>query len=57
MKARIDAMTQEEMAYHWRFAPTGDSIFRSLEAGEYFYQRFMELGGMTFEISRKIGWD
>lgn len=55
MKARIDAMSQEEMARRWRFAPVGDQMFQG-EAGDYFRERFLALGGMTPEISKRMGW-
>lgn len=54
---KIDKMTQEEMASLWRFAPIGHKYFNSnLPFAEYFRKRFMELGGMTPEISKGIGW-
>lgn len=55
MKDIIDAMTQEQMAAKWRFAPIGDPMFVG-EVGEYFTKRFKELGGMTVEISKRLGW-
>jgi hypothetical protein len=56
MKQRIDAMTREEMAHHWRFAPSGDPMFQG-DTGEYFSKRFKELGGFSPAISKNIGWD
>jgi zona occludens toxin (predicted ATPase) len=56
MKQRIDAMTREEMARQWRFAPMGDPMFQG-ETGDYFGQRFRELGGFSPAISKDIGWD
>lgn len=55
-KELIDNMTQEEMANRFRFSPSGDPLFRG-EVGEYFEKVFKEKGGMTPEISRRIGWD
>lgn len=55
--AKIDKMTQIEMASLRRFAPAGHKYFdRRLPFSEYFEKRFKELGGMTPEISREIGW-
>ena len=56
MKARIDAMSQAEMASKWRFAPVGDPMFQPPN-GEYFAARFKSLGGMTPELSKRLGWD
>ena len=56
-KLKIDKMTRIEMARMQRFANTGHPIFRSdLPLYEYFQKRFKELGGMSPEISKKIGW-
>lgn len=55
MKSEIDNMSQEEMAYLWRFAPPGSPYFKG-EVGAYFKARFNSLGGFTPEISKKIGW-
>lgn len=54
-KAEIDAMDHLEMARLWRFSPPGSHYMRGVN-GEYFAQRFEELGGMTYEISTTIGW-
>ncbi len=56
IKARIDAMSREAMARAWRFAPVGDPLFQG-ETGDYFAARFKELGGMSPEISKRIGLD
>ncbi len=56
-KQRIDAMTHEEMARHYRFAPPGDELFIGGEVAKYFDLRFNRLGGMTPQISKKIGWE
>lgn len=53
MKARIDAMSREEMARAWRFAPLGDPLFFD-DTGEYFAERFEKLGGFSPEISKRI---
>ncbi len=53
LKTRIDALTQEEMARKWRYAPIGDPMFQG-EAGQYFERRFKKLGGFTPEISKRI---
>jgi hypothetical protein len=46
-------MSQEEMARLWRFAPSGHPVFSN---DLPLFGRFEELGGMTPEISKKIGW-
>ena len=56
IKAQINALSREQMARCWRFAPAGDPMFQD-EAGKYFEKRFNELGGFSSEISKKIGWD
>ncbi len=56
LKAKIDALSREEMARKWRFAPIGDPMFRD-EAGDYFENRFKALGGFSPEISKRIGWN
>lgn len=52
----IDAMSHEEMARRWRFAPAGDRFLQG-PSGAYFLARFTALGGMTTELSKRIGWD
>jgi hypothetical protein len=54
LKERIDNMSREAMAIAWRFAPIGDPMFQGA-AGQYFTKRFNELGGMSPEISKRIG--
>ena len=52
-KARIDAMTQEDMARLWRFAAPGHPYFdRRLPLYEYFEVRFK---GFTPQLSKQIG--
>jgi len=53
---KIDTMDQLQMAARWRFAEAGDVIFSIPELFEHFKKRFNELGGMTSEISKKLGW-
>jgi len=56
-KAVIDSMSQIELARLWRFAPPGHPYFNGdLPLYVYFRDRFHELGGMTPEISKEIGW-
>lgn len=56
IKTQIDEMSQEEMARRFRFGPVGDEMLTG-ETGDYFMERFKSLGGMTPEISKKIGWN
>ena len=54
----INAMTQEEMARLWRFAPSGHKYFDNTKPYfKIFNERFKELGGFTPTISKKIGWE
>jgi len=49
-------MTHEEMAWEWRFSVIGNILFNRDEPYyDIFYKRFMEFGGMTPEMSKKIG--
>jgi len=54
---RINNMTQYEMCALHRFARSGHPYFvsNSLEH-DAFARRFKELGGMTPEISKDLGW-
>ena len=53
-KKKIDAMSQEDMARLWRFAPCPHPIFvTGTELFGYFEKRF---NGFTPEISKAIGW-
>ena len=54
-KREIDAMTQKEMCYRWRFGKAGDPLFIQ-ETGIYFAEVLKEKGGFTPEISKEIGW-
>lgn len=54
-KAKIDAMSHEELARIWRFSPLGCFPFLG-EAWDYYVKRFDDMGGMTVEISKRIGW-
>ena len=57
-KEKIDKMSQTEMAHLRRFAPSGHVVFdSSLPLNTYFEERFKKLGGMTPDISKKIGWN
>ena len=56
-KDRIDAMGQTDMARVIRFTHIGQWPFNDDETGAYFLERFNELGGMTPEVSKLIGWD
>lgn len=54
---RINKMSHYEMAKLWRFAPSGHPYFdTTLPYFAVFKKRFTELGGMTPEISKAIGW-
>ena len=56
-KKIIDAMSHTEMAALWRFAKSGHPYFdMTTPLAAYFQTRFTDLGGMTPEISKAIGW-
>lgn len=53
----INNMTQIQMARLWRFTPSGHIYFDcALPFYHIFQKRFAELGGMTPDISKSIGW-
>lgn len=57
MKQNIMGMDQFSMAHMQRFTKSGHPYFRSdLPLYEVFKARFAELGGMTPEISKELGW-
>ena len=56
LKAEIDGWSREEMARKWRFSKVGDPIFQGAR-GRYLRERFSRLGGMSPEISKRIGWE
>lgn len=55
IKKQIDGMSQYDLAYKIRFLPSGNSLMRGA-SGDYLLERFRELGGMTPEISKRLGW-
>lgn len=56
-KRDILTMNHYDMASLQRFAPSGHPYFdTSLPFHEIFDKRFKELGGMTPEISKSLGW-
>ena len=56
LRKEINQMDHETMARLWRFEPAGSKYFIG-EASELFMQRFMRFGGMTPELSKRIGWE
>lgn len=53
----IENLSHYEMAWLWRFAPSGHPYFDvKLPLFEAFEARFESLGGMTPEVSKAIGW-
>jgi len=55
-KDDIDKLSRLEMARMWRFTPTGHVYFQNGPVSTYFCERLTSLGGMSPEISKKIGW-
>ncbi len=56
LKQEIDDMSRETMAHHWRFDSTPSKYFgTSLEVGDYFQKVFIEKGGFSPEISKRLG--
>lgn len=57
-KSKIDSMSHIELAHLQRFAPIGHPVYDyRLPLYGYFSNRFDSLGGMTPEISKRLGWD
>jgi len=59
-KKQIDGLSQYAMCYAHRFhKPCQDPWFdtRHPELVEYWQKRFREVGGMTPEISKHLGWE
>jgi len=54
-KQRINSMSQFDMAYMWRFSVIGEPLLQG-DTGDYFSKVFKEKGGMTPEISKRLGW-
>jgi hypothetical protein len=55
--ADINAMTHEEMARAYRFAPIGSEMFvYDSPLWVAFKIRWDKFGGFTPEISKRIGW-
>ena len=57
-KNDIDKLSHEQMARIYRFAPSGHPYFdgRYQAIFDHFMERFNKLGGMTTEMSKRIGW-
>lgn len=60
MKERIDAMTYEELLRHWRYAPSGDPLFKG-ETGKYYHQVMEQkrkplTDKERLAVSKKIGF-
>lgn len=53
--AEIGSMNHETMARLWRFEPMGSKYFQD-PVSSAFIRRFEDFGGMTSEISKKIGF-
>ena len=53
LKARIDAMSREDLARAQHFAKAGDPIFQG-NAGDYALARFTALGGWSPELSKRM---
>ena len=55
-KEVIDKMTQEEMAFLWRFAPPGHPYFDNTSPlFDFFDARFKKFGGFISPISKSLG--
>lgn len=54
--AEINSLTHEQLARLWRFAPSEHIYFSEQYFGSL-KERFKKFGGMTTEISKKIGWE
>ena len=53
---KISKLTHYEMAYLHRFAPAGHKYFvTGTPLQQAFEKRYLEFGGMTPEISKRLG--
>jgi hypothetical protein len=53
----IDSLSHEDCARLVRYAKIGNPIFRDdMPFYKYFKKRFKSFGGMTAEMSKKMGW-
>ena len=52
---QVNAMSHEELARRWRFDPAG-SWHNGDPVTERAKERLNALGGITAEISKKLGW-
>jgi hypothetical protein len=58
LRIEISQMSHYQMARRYRYAPSGDPMFRfDLPLNRLFMERFKQLGGWTPEISKQVGWD
>lgn len=55
--ADLEKLSHYEMAKLYRFCPVGSLFFADTDVYARFKQRFAELGGMTPELSKQIGWE
>src|SRR5215471_2396871 len=55
-KQKIDVLTHEQLARRWRFLPAGDPFWQG-ELGKYAKDRLTLFGGITTEMSKRIGWE
>jgi hypothetical protein len=56
-KDKIAVMSHEEMCRLWRTANIGHPVFNiDYPIYEYFKERYKDFGGMTPEMSKKIGF-
>jgi hypothetical protein len=56
-KKKIDGYKYWELAYLWRHCSAGHPYFVSGPLYRHLERRFSGLGGMTKEMSKRIGWD
>jgi len=54
---KIEAATHEDLARIWRFAPSTHPWINNRNLWVRFNDRFAQLGGMTTEMSKRIGWE
>lgn len=50
----VEKADKEQLAYWYRFLPSGETV-ADQKIMKRIAQRFEELGGMTAELSKKIG--
>jgi len=55
-KRKINKLSHYSLGHIYRFAPSEHPYMQHKDLFNYFMERFQELGGMTPELSKQLGW-